>query len=268
MNKKITAVVIAAFLVLTMFVSAVFIKSSGREQYNVIFFGDSRVGNDHTETSLPYRFSISSGLTVFNAGIGGSTLARGNDQMACYSMVELSAAVASKDFGVLSASLPTEYIENNEILDYMPEMIDDFTDIDFEKTDYFIVEQGTNDHLAGIPLLNPDDRYDISTFGGALYTTIDNLKKAAPEAKIIVISPCLTFTSEGYSDEYDLSFGTVEAYVDLEKKICAETGVSFVDYYYESGINRENLWDYLYDGLHPNDAGNDIMIDLIKEKLN
>ncbi len=269
MNKKITAVVIAAFLVLIMLLSAIFIKSSGSEQYNVVFFGDSRVGNDHTETSLPYKFSISSGLSVFNAGIGGSTLAKSSDDtMSCYSMAGLSEAVALKDFGVLTASIPTEYIENNEILAYMPDTIENFKNIDFKKTDYFIVEQGTNDYLAGIPLTDPNDRYDVSTFGGALYTTIEHLKSAAPNAKIIVVSPCLTCTLEGYSDEYDLSFGTIEAYVELERKICSETGVSFVDYYHESGINRDNLWDYLYDGLHPNDAGNDIMIDLIKKKLN
>ena len=53
-----------------------------------------------------------------------------------------------------------------------------------------------------------------------------------------------------------------------EKEIAQETGVLFVDLYHESGINRDNFEDYLFDGLHPNDAGNKVVIDLLTKKFN
>ena len=68
--------------------------------------------------------------------------------------------------------------------------------------------------------------------------------------------------------QVDLGYGTEEDFANFEKKIAEETGVLFIDLYHESGINRDNFKDYLFDGLHPNDAGNRIVIDLLTKQFN
>lgn len=258
------------FLVMTTIIVAMVLSGRGRTSYDIVFFGDSRVGNDRSETALPGLLEKATGYTVLNAGLGGTTLAISPDDNinAQYTMVNLSKAVLLGDFGPQKAAIPKKYIENNEIIDYMPETIDKLSEVDFSKVRCFIIEQGTNDYLAGIPLTNPEDKYDEMSVEGALRKSIDNLRKVAPQAQIIVISQCDTFTLAGYGDEVDLSFGTEKDYADYEQQICEETGVSFVDFYDESGINRDNLFDFLFDGLHPNDAGNQVLIDMITEKLN
>lgn len=271
MNKKtIWAVIIALILVAGALVASRAFLSPKSLKYDVIFFGDSRVGNDRTETALSHRLGAETGLSVYNAGLGGTCLASADidDVWNRYSMVELSEALRTGDFSTQLSSIPKELVEKSEILDYFEDSVRDISELDTRDVRYVIIEQGTNDYLGGIPIRNESDPYDKGTVEGALRVSIENIKKACPNATIVYISQCLTWTIPGYADELDLSFGTVEAYVEAERKIAEETGVVFIDFYHESGINRENLWTYLFDGLHPSELGNTVLIDLITEKLN
>lgn len=271
MNKNILrALIPAVFLVVLALVLSFLIKTDKKIECDVVFFGDSRVGNDRTETALPAVLARETGLAVFNAGLGGTCLASvdSDDLWNRYSMVELSEAFRTGDFSIQLSSIPEELVERNEILYYFEDSVRDIARLDTEGVRYVIIEQGTNDYLGGIPIRNEDDPEDIGTVEGALRVSVKNLKKAFPDATIVYISQCLTWTEQGFADEFDLSFGTVEDYVEAERKTAEETGVVFIDFYHESGINRGNLWDYLFDGLHPNEQGNDVLVGQITEKLN
>ena len=268
-NKKILFVLIAALIVAILATAAILGCGTKKTHFDIIFFGDSRVGNDRTDTALPVLLENAVNMSVYNAGIGGSTLSYTGEYPTwdIYSMVSLSKAVAANDFSIQLANSESKYFDYAEIVDYVPETIKDISKIDFKKAQYVIIEQGTNDYLSGMKL-EGDDKYDISSVGGALRTSIKNIKKASPDAKIILISTCFTSTPAGYGDELDMGYGTEEDFAKFEKKIAEETGVLFVDLYHESGINRDNFEDYLFDGLHPNDAGNKVVIDLLTKKFN
>ncbi len=268
-NKKILFVLIAALIVAILATAALLGWGTKKTHFDIIFFGDSRVGNDRTDTALPVLLGNAVNMSVYNAGIGGSTLSYTGEYPTwdIYSMVSLSKAVAANDFSIQLANSESKYFDYAEIVDYVPETIKDISKIDFKKAKYVIIEQGTNDYLSGMKL-EGEDKYDESSVGGALRTSIKNIKKASPDAKIILISTCFTSTPAGYGDELDMGYGTEEDFAEFEKKIAEETGVLFVDLYHESGINRDNFKDYLFDGLHPNDAGNKVVIDLLTKKFN
>lgn len=262
--KKMISLLIALILTFAIVLLSLNVNKGRKQRYDVIFFGDSRVGNDRTETAISWRLAEKTGLKVFNAGIGGTTMANNHDStLSLYSMVSLSKAVAMNDFSVQVAAIPTQYIENNDILYYVPDTVKELSKIDVSKAKYIIIEQCTNDYLSGIALENPDNPYDEATVMGALRVSVNNIRSAVPDAKIIVISPCMTFTIEGYGDELDFGYGTEEDFADAERKVCEELGVSFVDFYHESGITRDNVMEYLFDGLHPSDYGNQVLLDLI-----
>lgn len=270
MNKqKLIAAILAGVCIVCLLILAVKGFSRKTLRPDVVFFGDSRVGNDRTDTALPVLLEKATGLDVYNAGIGATGMAVLSDGSAWdrYSMVYLSEAMVNNDFSAIHAASPDNYYKYNEIVGYVGDTVKDIESIDFQNVKYIIVEQVTNDYLSGVPLYDENDPFNVNTFAGAFRTTVNNLKKAAPNAEIIVISPCFTFTISGYGDELDLGYGTEEDYAEYERELALETGVSFVDYYHDSSINRDNWKDYLFDGLHMNDEGNRVLIELILEKL-
>lgn len=267
MKKKTVWIIPALLLAVTIF-AALFFEKGGRETYDVIFFGDSKVGNDRTESSISNRLERASGLKVFNAGVGGTTLANcGNNLFDVYAMSNLARSVYMNDFGAQKATLPRAYLEKNDILDYIPEVVEDLSNINFSKCKVFIIAQGSNDFFSKVPIDNPENPEDETTLIGSLRVSVKYLRKANPKAQIIVVSPCLTYTEDGYGDELDYGYGMEKDYAEAEKEACLELGVDFVDFYNDSGITRDNVWDYLFDGLHPGEAGNEVMLDLIMEKL-
>ncbi len=278
LNKEFVIVSsVTILLVLTIAVLSLLYGKSSKDTYDVIFFGDSKVGNDRTESAVTNYLARATGLTVFNAGIGGTTLSSSNDTVLnIYNMVSMAKAAYLGDFGAQKASMPREYVEKNDIVYYIPETIQGISRIDFKKAKYIIIEQCVNDYYAKVPLINPENPYDITTVTGALRQSIKYMKAASPNAQIIVVSPNLSFAGTaingkmefGYGDEMDFGYGTEADYADALKSVCEELNVTYVDFYNDSGITRENLFDYCFDGLHPNEAGNELMVKLIKEKMN
>ena len=61
--------------------------------------------------------------------------------------------------------------------------------IDFSKTEVLIIEHGTNDYNSGQILDNPKDTMDVTTFAGALRTTLSLLQEKYPQLRIILVSP-------------------------------------------------------------------------------
>ena len=92
----------------------------------------------------------------------------------------------------------------------------------------------------------------MNSFGGALRSSVENIRKALPDATIVLCTPTYTWTD--YLDvdctKADFGGGTLPEYVAKEKEIAAEYGLTCVDNFYGSGINRDNFKEYLYDGLH------------------
>ena len=267
-KNKIKALVLAAALFIFAVLTALDLLPFGKTKYDVVFFGDSLVGNDRHESSVTSQLESLSGMSVYNAGIGGTTLTvTGDDVWNRYSMLELSKCIKNGDFTECVEAIPGYYIKQNAVLEYASDTIKGIADTDYKAVKVIVFEQGISDYLAGIPIENPDDDHDETTFAGTLNVIIDNLKTGAPNAEIIVVSPLFSYTDGNYSDECNTGYGTLPDYVEAERRVCGKQNVKFIDACSESGIDHDNYEEYMYDGLHTNEAGNRILAELINKKL-
>lgn len=264
----IVSVILAAAVLVT-----VFLGNTSRElNCDIVIFGDSNIGNFRTANGPAGLLSKQSNMSVLNAGIGGSMMNNApsvnceENPWRYYSMVEMSKAVVNKDFTALKAEYPKYYVEfYKDNFDYLKETVDTLSKTDFSKVKTIIICHGLNDYLNGSRISDPNDSYNEETFAGALRTSIENLKKAAPDADIICIGPTYNKVL-GDSDSFSTGHGVLPDYIAAEEEICLEYGVKFAAL--NGVINKDNVDDYLYDGMHVNDEGAKLLADLMLEMMN
>ncbi len=241
-----------------------------KETYRIVCLGDSIIGNERGNTSITGVLEELLGEPVYNGAFGGSTMScRVKEDRAAVttdtlSMARLSEAIAQQDFYVQNAG-----VTRCAVMEYFPEAAYGFQDIDFDKTEILIIEHGVNDYQIGVPLDNPEDPYDVYTFGGALRYSLENLKEAYPKLRIILVTPtyCWYLAMESNCQETDNGGGILEDYVNLELEIAAQYGVEVLDNYHESGIGAGGTFEewkfYTQDGLHLNETGRRLVAERI-----
>lgn len=258
----IVVLVIAVFLVLP------FWNRPKTLQYDIVFLGDSIIGNLNGEDSITEMVGDELGKSTFNGAFGGTTFSSGDDSAqwgsvtnSQWSMVELADAIAYNDWKSQIGTM--QYADyygkvNAQSLYYFEERMKALSQIDFSQVEWLIIEHGTNDYNCGRRLDNPEDLYDDTTFGGAMRHSLEVLKEAYPDMQIVIMSPLYCeFGQEGEKKCYswDWGYGTLEDYIQLEKEIASEYGILYMDAYSGSGIWEENAQNYLSDGLHPTAEG-------------
>jgi lysophospholipase L1-like esterase len=238
-------------------------------QYDIVVLGDSVIGNvgangialtDYIEERL--------GKSTFKGGLGGTSMSVQSDSLwgsasnMEWNMVKLATAIWDNDWKSQLATL--SYAENyqdvnNQILSYFPETINTLSQIDFSALEILVIEHGTNDYSRGVSVDNEEDPFDVTTFGGALRTSLKLLREKYPELRIVVMSPIYCALGEEREKKcYNTKYGDggyLEEYVEKEKQIAEEFGVEWIDAYHNSGINESNEELYLHDGLHLSSEG-------------
>ena len=188
-------------------------------------------------------------------------------------MANIAESIACCDWqGQMAAMSYAEYYREYSL--YMPgyfkDRMENLSKIDFSQVKYLVIEHGTNDYNSGRKLDNPDDRYDTTTFGGALRYSLKLLQEAYPDMKIILVTPLYCEFGEKLDRtcyETDFGGGILEEYVRLEQQIAAEYGVICINAYQDSGIGAENAKVYLSDGLHLNEQGELLMGEYLAKEL-
>lgn len=265
----------AAFFLcgLLLFVGIQEIRGQGeRRETEILLFGDSVSGEIRDETAIPARLEQISGMTVYNAAFGGTCAARVEQDKpldytrGTFSLVALAKAVEADDFGVQQSVTMRE--SNTE---YFEEVIDGLEEIDFSRVKIIVIQYGLNDYHAEVPLEDPKDPYNEYTFLGALRTAVRSLKKACPQARIVLVTPAfIWYTASGLTCE-DVRYGgrSLEEYVDGEIGFADETGIEAVDLYHDFLPHEKwEDWElYSRDGMHPNEAGREKMAAEIAEHL-
>ncbi len=241
-----------------------------KETYRIVCLGDSIIGNERGKDSITGIMEALLGEPVYNGAFGGSTMScrEAEDRAAVttdtLSLVKLSEAIAQKDFYVQNAG-----VTRCAVMEYFPEAVYGFQNIDFDKTEILIIEHGVNDYQTGVPLDNPDNSYDVYTFGGALRYSLETLEEAYPELRIILVTPtyCWYLFKESNCQEVDNGNGILEDYVNLELEIAAQYGIEVLDNYHESGIGDSGIFEeweiYTQDGLHLNETGRRLVAERI-----
>jgi lysophospholipase L1-like esterase len=229
----------------------------------VVLFGDSVIANDYVGKELDELLSDALGKEVFNAGFGGSYLCNQNTDFydTCgdesLSMEELSMSIVSGSFLAQKTA-----IERASRLDYYEARLDALSKVDFDKTEVIILEHGVNDYAMQIP---PEQ------FEETLRSIIHRFQEHYPEMEIVICSPSYCYiVRDGenlYCDTYEMGPHTLEEYVNVEQKVCAEEHIVFVDNYHDSLINKESLEAYSLDGLHLNEEGRTLIAENIVKAL-
>lgn len=137
------------------------------------------------------------------------------------------------------------------------------SDIMNREADAVVVFGGTNDFGHGDAPFGTEDSTDIYTFCGALKSLIKKLKTDFYGKKIIFMTPLRRITE----DTPSIPDGKVlKDYVEAMVKICKNNGVDVIDLF---NINPLDAHDkkLVPDGLHPSDAGHEILAETVAEEL-
>ena len=203
------------------------------------FLGDSitfGAGTSHNGKRFTSIIAEATGAVCRNYGIGGTRIAR--------------------------QQVPTEWPEQD--LDFNMRAVDMDPD-----ADYVVVFGGTNDFGHGdAPFGKFEDR-TVNTFCGALHCLYTTLLNRYPAAKIMVITP-LHRQYEDNPKPNEAQPLVLKDYVDMIRRTAEYYSLPVLDLYAGSGLQpnvpviREV---FVPDGLHPNDAGQEILATKILHAL-
>jgi len=281
LTKKQMVMCAIAVLIVAGLLLVTFWKKDKPLTYDIVVLGDSIVGNPVSGgDTFPELLEEKLGVSVLNGGLGGTSMSMRSEKRwgsvvnTEWSMVKLAEAIAYDDWKSQKATMAyaQSYSEvNNQSLDYFQETMDRLSQVDFSQVKVLVIEHGSNDYNGGVPLDNPENKYDITTFGGALRKSLKVLQKAYPDMRIVLFSPIYCALGENNRDKcYDTKYGSggfLPEYIEMEKEIAKEFGVEWLDAYHESGIGEGNVSEYLEDYLHPNAKGHELLSDFLAEYL-
>lgn len=216
------------------------LKMSGK---NVAIFGDGvSLAGDNGYSIGSYLAGLS-GANVYNYSVPGLTIY--SDPFSedySNSLYALTNAVATHDFSILS-----EEMVNFETYVNTPQDL---------KFDRIIIQCGMQDYETNYPLIYMDDRYDydMATVAGSLRSTIRNLRRAFPAAKICLVVPTHTSLHEEGTDTIEGS-GNLEDYIFCMKMVASEFNSVVVDCYYDEAWDLETCKEYGFADGDPTDYG-------------
>lgn len=150
---------------------------------------------------------------------------------------------------------PTNEKHDRDFISRVPEMDND--------ADIVVVFGGTNDFGHGdAPIGTMSDRTPY-TFYGALHCLYTALIEKYPGVPIAVLTPLHRITEDiPTGDNKPAPVGTLKEYVNIIREVAEYYSLPVLDLFKESGLQPKIpviQQKYVPDGLHPNDAGNEIL---------
>ena len=227
------------------------------ERKQIVVFGDSIWDSARDETGIAYLLSQYMNADVYNCAIGGTraTLKDGEspDNFDTWDSTSLSGLV-NVAIGVVDPEIFLEgYVAGGVI-----------RNIDFSKTDYFVISYGLNDYFAGAPInVEGGSSWDAHGYGGALRFAINRLNTKYPDAQILLISPTYCqFFKDGVMDTdsnmKDFGRGSLTQYANACRNVAETQNTLYIDAYSTMGINIYTADEYLDDGIHLTAKGREL----------
>lgn len=245
--------------------------------WDVVVTGDSIIGKERYDGTVDAYFEEYSGLTMLNGAFGGNCASVANADRYSYqgesiTLPYLAEAVCYRDFGVQRADLAA----NQTKIAYFEESLRNLAAVDFGQTKILMLSFGTNDYLSGKKPDDPEDPFNIESYGGALRYSIELFEKTYPNLEIVLVTPlfchipgwrnCLE--EMFYGDDPLCRGGTLDQYVEVEKEIAAEYGLYVIDVFGGIGIDESNYEQYTDGGgLHLNKEGREVYARFLAEKV-
>lgn len=238
--------------------------------WDVVVMGDSIIGKGRGDGSVDEYFEKYSGMTMVNGAFGGNCASVGEhaDRYSYHeesiNLYNLAKAACYRDFGVQWADLAASQTK----VAYFEEALSELSAADLNQTRILLLAFGTNDYTTGRELDDPDDPYNVKTYGGALRYAVELFQETYPDLKVVLVTPLFCHLSERENCfGEDFGGGTLDQYAEKEKEIAAEYGLDVIDVLEDVGINETNYEDYLEDGMHLNEAGRELYARFLAEKI-
>jgi lysophospholipase L1-like esterase len=215
----------------------------------IVCFGDSVTGGGNYPRVIADRTKA----VVTNAGVGGTRMAaHGNPGYDAFSMYRLADGIATGDWSLQYTHRGIGGAAYSKL-----------SAIDWADIDIITIAFGQNDFASNVGIGQDSDN-DGTTFKGAINYSVEKILSAYPHIKIAFLCPTwrARITSEDSleSDSNPNSGGIfLIEYVDAIKSRAAHFKLPVLDLYRESGINSLTNEFYLSDGLHPTDAGYELL---------
>ena len=129
--------------------------------------------------------------------------------------------------------------------------------------DIVVVFGGTNDFGHGDAAIGTMSDRTPYTFYGALHCLYTALIEKYPGVPIVVLTPLHRITEDiPTGDNKPAPVGTLKEYVNIIREVAEYYSLPVLDLFKESGLQPKIpviQQKYVPDGLHPNDAGNEIL---------
>lgn len=212
---------------------------------DIVFLGDSVIGNFTDSTSIPGVVAGLSGARTYNLGVGGTTATFGG------SPDELSLTVVAGAFLDGDISL---FSDDQQAKHSMEEYISEHAD-GVPRSTCFIINYGLNDFFVGMPVDADPAGKETGCYAGALRSAVSLLKEAYPGCRIILMTPAYSVHGEGGTIPQSPYGGVLRDYADAAIRVADEMDVEYIDFYSELGLNQHNFSRYLHDGTHPDEHG-------------
>lgn len=245
-------------------------SETAQQPYRIVALGDSIIGKERDSSCVQARLEEYTGGSVLSGAFGGNLASRGEhsdsfswheESLNLYAVAE---AVCQRDFGVQKADLAASQTKAW----YFEDVLEGLEGADLGQTDILLLEFGVNDYMAGKALDNPEDPLDVNTYGGALRYSIELFEKTYPDLEIVLVTPAFCHVVDhGFCTEADFGGGTLEKYVEQEKKVAAQYGLRVIDVFYEFGMDETNVMDLTEDGMHLSPEGRKDYAHFLSEKL-
>lgn len=263
----IALVLFGVFLAFTYFPD---FRKPEKEVVSCVMLGDSILGQERDETSVPALVAERTQMTVLNGALGGTTMGRLKSDVrmakddAGLSMYALYKAIVADEFGVQQ----TVRCRWNGT-EYFAEAVDGLEKVDYDVLDVLFIQHCINDYHSGVPIHNQEDPYDPFSYAGALRSVVEGLQERYPDLRIILLTSTYSWylyhEVQETCEEYNSGYGVLEDYVNAQIQVAEELDVEVIDLYHD--LYPHEKWEdwaiYTSDGVHPNEAGRALIADRI-----
>ena len=211
--------------------------------WDMVFFGDSVIGNYNDYHAITQLVSHFSGARTYNCGQGGSTASTKT-----LDIPDLGEVVEAYLTGDLS-SLP----EGSQVYSGLSQRLADERDGTAQgRRLLFVLHYGINDYIQAHPLRGQDPM-DPETFTGALRSSINKIRSARPDARILLIVPNTLIYLNNGEEPTGFMGSSYALYQEAVSQIAEEYGLLLLD---DSKIvSGPGIRGLLSDEIHPNENG-------------
>lgn len=202
-------------------------------------------------------------LVIYGDSISALTCGRGGYHMILKEM--LGNPVLYNHAISASALTRNTYLSTSELLENSENIHAD--------ADVVILWHGTNDWYWGAEVGNRFSESDL-TYCGAIRNAVNKIRDAAPLCKIIMPTPlfrlqapdCCHYVREAYDNPNKRGY-TQKDYYDAVMDMSEEMCFSVVDLRRLTNFSRQSMTVYQPDGIHPSEAGCEVVASLIYKHI-